>query len=529
MGMRTQLFKMIPWQGGLHTSVEISEVQPNELVQAENILFAESGSRHIREGINQDWDDQSNSTESIIGLHDFWYGSASRTNKRIAVTDGKKVYPYSSSGVRSADIFTGTAWSNSITKVSMVTFNNTCIIAVDGDSNVMKKYDGTTFADLGGTPPVASICREHLGRLWTNDKTNLDRLHYSTTANAEQWNGSGDSGALDIGVGDGDPDGITAIFPTFKGILFVAKRTKLYKVVGYTPEEFQVILVSSGIGCPSHNSIALIDQDDMFFVSERGVHSIAATDTYGDFQATYLSSPIQKDFNDRATKSRLKYVWGAYASNINSYAIALTDDNYSATENKAIWLYNIPLKSWYYWPNISCQSLITASDSDQKRFYIGSNVTRVYKTLTGLRYDQNTSGTDTSIPMRVKTGMIYPDGNPYTMKAFRKFCLFYKPRGTHTITVSLKVDNHAAQSLSFSDTSGADTLGVSFTLGTSTLGSQSVPGAYTFPIEGYGRGIQITITQTGVLSQADVDIQGFAIEWEPAEAQQLVITNAAST
>lgn len=517
MSLRTKLFQQFPWIGGVNTSLDESTIPVNQLTLAENCVFGTRGSRKKREGVDFDWDGETSGTDTIIGLHDFWFGATARSQRIVGVTDGKKVYSYDG-GTRSADLFAGTAWGSNVSQSSFETLNNLCIFAVDGVGNVMKKWSGSgNIADLAGTPPLASICRQHLGRLWTNDKTNPDRLHYSTTANPEEWGGVGDSGAIDIGVGDGDPEGITAIFPAFKGDLFVAKRTKLYRISNYTPETFQITLVSSGIGCESHNSVATVDQDDIVFVSSRGIHSLSTTANYGDFQGAYLSTDIQLTFNEDFMRARLKNCKGAYLSEINSIAFAFTEEKYGIAANNSIWLYNLPLKAWYNWPDISCESLIVANDVDRKRFYIGSETTRVAKSFTGNKYDISETGTFTSIQFRVATGVLFLDDNPYTVKGFKRFVLYYKPVGTHTITVDVKVDSFSAQGFSYSGTSSNALLGSTFILGTSVLGVTGVMSPYSQSIDGYGRGLKVTITQSG--TNEEVEIQGFGVEYEGPSTQ----------
>jgi hypothetical protein len=498
MAYRTQLFQQIPWQGGLNTSQDESMIPPNQLTNANNVVFDTRGSRKKRDGIKHNWDDVTSGSVSIIGLHDFWYGTSSKTQRLISVGNNRTVRSYNAGTATSLTV-SGTAWSGTLTSCSMVTFNNLCIVAVSGSGNVVKKYSGSgDVEDLDGTPPEASILCSHLGRLWTNDKTNKDRIHCSPTHDHTKWNGSGDSWAFDIGVGDGDPDGVTAMV-SFKGNLFIFKRNKLYRMTGYSPETFTFELVSSGVGCISHNSIALIDQDDVYFVSTRGVHSLNATQAYGDFQGAFLSYDIQRTFNDSISRSRLQFSWGAYLDNINSFALALSTSGSST--NDVIYLYHIPLKAWYVWP--------------KKRFYLGSNVTRVSKTFNGTNYDISTSGTNTAIQFRVTTGLIFPDNNPYTAKAFKRFILYYKPSGTHSITATIRVDNKSLNSenaISFTNTSSSALLGSTFTLGVSLLGSSAVVGPYSMSIEGIGRGFKVDLTQTGTDEQ--IEIQGFAVEYE---------------
>jgi hypothetical protein len=530
MPLRTTLFQQFPWVGGLNTSIDESLIPPNQLTVADNVIFDTRGSRKKRDGVRFNWDTGTNSSHTIIGLHDYWFGATTRVQKLVGVSSNGTIYSYTG-GTRSTLTDSGTAYSGTLTTCSVITFNNKAIIAVDGGSNVLKYWDGSgNIQDLPGTPPKASILREHIGRIWCNDKENPDRLHYSPVADHTKWLGAGDSGAIDIGVGDGDPEGITAIFPSFKGDLFVAKRTKLYRITGYAPELMQIQLISSGVGCVSHNSIAQIDQDDCMWVSDKGVHSLAATANYGDFTSNYVSIDIQKTFNDDFDRSRLKYCWGAYLPTINSVAFTFTEEsglnrvNTTNTINNAVYLYNIPLKAWYRWPDVSCQSLVVANDSDKKRFYFGTHTTRVSKSFNGTNYDIDSAGTHTAIRFRIVTGLIFPDSNPYTIKGLKRFVIYYKPRGSHTVSVNVKVDNLSldpANSLNFSETSSSDLLGSTFILGTSILGYDVSLGPYTRHIDGFGRGCKITIEQNGI--DEEVEIQGFALEFEAAGTNSEVV------
>jgi hypothetical protein len=528
MPQRTQLFQVMPWDGGLNTSVDESMIAPNQLTVADNVVFGTRMSRKKREGINHDWDDASSGSTSILGLHDFWYGSSgTRTQKRVAVASDGTVYSYSSSGARTTVTDGGTAYTGTVISVSMATFGNKVFIAAQNaaGTNVLKYWDGSgDVEDVPGDPPKASILRVAFGRILCNDVSNKDLLHYSPVGDYTQWNGADDSGAIPIEEGDGDPEGITAIFPSFKGNIFVAKRTKLYRVPGELfPDASPIIKITDGIGCVSHNSCVPIDQDDVFFVSERGVHSLAATDQYGDFSSSFVSVDIQKTFTDEIDNSRLKYVWGAYLPALNSVAFTFTEEtnlNRALTSNavnNTLYLFNIPGKAWYRWPDLPCQSIIAANDSDQKRFYLGTHTTRVSKCFNGSNYDVSAAGTNTAIRYKLQTGQLFPDSSPYTIKGLKRFILFYRPRGTHTISATIKVDNiplDNENTLSFSETGSSNVLGSVLTLGSAVLGYDFVLGPYTRHIDGVGRGLRLTIEQNGI--DEEVEIQGFAIEYEPA-------------
>ncbi|MCB0156472.1 MAG: hypothetical protein KDF65_16865, partial [Anaerolineae bacterium] len=341
-----------------------------------------------------------------------------------------------------------TDWNGTFTITSITTttiVNDT--VTFTGNTSVGEVAYADASIDVDGFAPKASIIRKHLGKLWANDKEDPDRLHYSATFNGSKWLGIDDSGAIDIGVGDGDPEGIVAIFPTFRGELFVAKKTKLYRVSGFDPASFSVTLVSSGIGSVSHEAIATVDDQDIVFVSERGVHSLASTDQFGDFESKFLSGDIQKSFNDDWDRDRLDYIKCRYISNLNSIAFAVSDesltilqDNNNNISNNSLWLYHLPSQSWYRWPDISCEALTLANDEDKLRFYIGTKDGRVGKTFTDQLSDTNTAGDSSPINMKMSTGNILINPLPQQIKAFKKFSMIYRKKGVHTVTVTIKID-----------------------------------------------------------------------------------------
>lgn len=656
MPIKSQLFSQFPWIGGLNTSVDPGQVAPNQLIQADNVVFSTSGSRRKRDGIDFSFDDATATDVDIVGGFDYWYDSNGVKNQiyvvvksngviekcttsgaRTQISSGAQVqeitvqaksnfsdadyflldsasgtdyfvwYDTTGSGVApsvsgrtgievsasdavsasdvalatataldassdfvatssgavvtitdstagkvgdaedgsglSGFIYTvtqpgGSNWT-SPAKVSFVTFNNRLFLAADGPTNKIKVWDGSgTCYDLEddpligeGVPPNASLLGVHLGRMWTNEKTRPDRIHYCETFNHLEWQGYGDSGAIDVGLGDGDPEGITAIFPPFRGALHVAKKTKLYRIVNQFPETFQVITVTGGLGCVSHNSVATVDQTDIIFVSLRGVHSLVATNEFGDFNSRYLSADIQKTFTDEFDQSNLELCQALYLSQINSYVFAVTDNSVNSAINSAVYLYNIPLNSWYRWTLDSTlstygfRSIWKARDSDRERFYIGSRQNKIGQALTGNFNDTAPNSVEAPILFIVKTGFIYVDQNIYSQKAFKRFSLVYAPIGAHEVTVSLTIDDFDSQALSYTGEGEGAALNVDFILDQSILEPISIVNPQTISIEGLGRGVQITITQTGL--QESIEIQGFHLEFVSAgRIQQTSFTTA---
>ncbi len=602
----------IPWTGGVNSSVDPGVLPANDLQQADNVVFATSGSRVKREGIsyfdtaipavikrsssgttrtlqfassvniaspadailvsgehikvtlagNSIYNTTDGTISSIttttitndtvsytfsgatsvtealtadttatvvrakpyLAVHDFWYYSAGnqvKTQELIAVNANGLLFKYDAGGRRTQVPRSGSGATTlaitTLTNCDLRTYNNKLIWSMSGIGNTPKYYDPNTaveWKDLPGAPD-GQYMQEHIGRLWMDDKTTLDRLHFSTTFDETEWLGIGDSGAIDIGIGDGDPIGISAIVPPFKGRLLVGKGRAVYQILGDAPEDFQVAPLAGGQGIESHRACVAVELDDVYFMSQRGVHSVVATDQFGDFSGKFLSKRIQPTYNSWA-RSRVKFSQGAYLASINSVAWAVSENGQS--QHNALWLFNptIPnedgeLGVWYRWPDVAAQCLCIRKDNSEERLVCGTDESRVLIFQNDTYTDYGTDG----IPFRIKTGAIYVDGNPQTIKAFKKLFMFFKPRGRFNFTAYFKVDNAPAQAVAFAQSASGDELGTTFVLGSSVLGSNNILAPFAKDVYGHGRGFTLEIFQTGAAAQ--VEIYGFAVEYEAAD------------
>lgn len=402
-----------------------------------------------------------------------------------------------------------------VEQINSIVFNNKAIFTFN-DLNVLPIYyrpeTSSKYQKLLNAPD-ASLMTSHLSRLWCNDKSDPHRLHYSTTGNDEEWNGVGDSGAIDVFPGDGDPVGITNIF-TYKGVLMVQKKNSIYRLTGDTPETFRLDAVSKGLGAEAPMAVN-VDQDDVVFVSRRGFHSAQATIQFGDISSKFLSAKIQNTFNTWQA-SRLQFVQGAWVPELNSLAFAVTA---SGSTNNEVWLYNVEVQAWYRWPSISCQALSTRLFGNQTKLVFGTTDGRIIQAQNGDFEDFS----GTAYPYKVRTGRIYPGGNPNSTKAFKRVGFVYKPIGDFSFSVRVKIDNGATQALTFSQESTTEKLGVDFILGQSVLGFDSVLSPYLNSIDGYGRGLTLELDQTSLDQQ--VEIYGFIIEYEEEGFRQEVKTD----
>ena len=492
-------------------------------VSTTTITYTFSGATSVSESSTADTGIVVTKSSNVLACIDFWYyDTTSHTKLQTVVqaTDQALFFRHDSAGRRTqitkdagAAAITGT-----LTSVDLLPFNEKLIITMSGYGNTPKIFApavDNAWRDLGGSPPDAEFMREHQGRIWMNDKLNLDLLHFSATFDETLWKGVGDSGALPVSQGDGDPVGISAIYPPFKDMLIIGKGNKAYKMVGFAPEEYQIVPLSTGIGAISHQSCVAVDLDDVVFASRRGFHTAVATDTTGDFESNFLSKNIQPSFN-RFKPSRLQFIRGVYIPTLNSiaYAVSEAEDTY----HTSLWLYNVEYKAWYRWPNANAQSVCKWLDTTTKeRLLFGNNAGR----LVAAQNSTNTDFATTATAFRVKSGQIYVDNNPQTMKAFKKLSLLFKPRGDYAFQVYFKVDNYPVQALNFEQSAGSATLGTTLVLGTSVLASENVLAPFTRDIEGYGRGCSIEVLQSALSAQ--VELYGMMIEYENIDIADEVV------
>lgn len=406
--------------------------------------------------------------------------------------------------------YTGTYELISCSPTSLATVT----YAISGHILTQSPTADTLFA-IGAFAPLAQNLRQHLGALWCDDKTSLDALHYSGR-NQYSWsiNGTSDglAGETLVGDGDGDPAGISGIAPSFQGILFVGKRTKLYRidVPATNPpvlDNLTITKVSDDIGFLSHQSVCAVEQTDLVFASERGLHSMTTTNAYGDFLSSYLSMDINRTFSKEFTDVRKPFIKVVYVPEISGILMAVSDN--LGNFNNAVYGYNLDNKRWYRWTGIEAESMCTSLDNSVRTLYLGGYRGRLLSTLGDLDFDIGYNGQNLTIPSVVRTGLLYM-GNTSSLKLFKEVRVFLAPQPNFSLIVTVKVDNQAPQSFNFTSQFSSIPLG-EMVLGFDPLGKTSVSEPYALPLDGQGRAIQVTFSQNDTSSP--IALLGYAVDY----------------
>lgn len=182
-------------------------------------------------------------------------------NAYFVVVSGQGKMMYENAGGWTS-IATGLS-TNTLTYWDWVSFNDT-MIACSGKNNP-KKWDGTTFADVAGSPPKARFVTQHVADylFMAGHTSNPSQIRYSDTATHAVWPVGN---TLEIGRNEGQ---IITGLQKFGDATVVFKENSIWTVSGTTPTDFSLHPTPSEVGCIAPNSITLTDSG-IFFWSEAG-------------------------------------------------------------------------------------------------------------------------------------------------------------------------------------------------------------------------------------------------------------------
>lgn len=467
------------------------------LIEAENVFYELSGGMRKIGGLEKLNDTEIESGEEIRGIFDFWRQGTlgSPTQKRV-IFAGTKILADDADGSFAA---IGTGLTDDAVP-SFCTFADDLILSNDAVADVPMKWDQTTFANLGGSPPNFAFCVEHKNRIFAAGVASApSTLYYSVLGDHEDWSGSGSGNIM---IGDNDGDVITGL-KSFQGNLIVFKGPNMgsiHRITGSTNSDFAQQVIVRGVGSVNHNAIFDMPQDIGFVWSDGTIRSIRTTDRFGDFEQGSLSIPINTFLRDSVNQNGLKKCWAATDPGRNQAVITLPI-NSSSVPNFALMLdYRFERVRFAKWTAVNAYSVARVRDpgnnSLHNLFYgyadgfvrIGNGATR---TIDG----------STAISSTIQTPhMLY--GSYSKLKTLRAVGIGVRPRGNYSMTFGWFRDNNAKQTATVTQ-GGGDVLGPAddnaFTLDTSVLGGNRFAQRWIDLTEGdEGRSFSYEVSNSGV-------------------------------
>lgn len=524
------------FKGGYATDLAPQVRELNFLARAENVIYELSGAARKVGGGARINSTQISGGPDVVGMYDFHRGggAAAFTQQFVLVTGDSKIYKEDMDGVY--DDITGAA---SITANTIPVFAQATDLLTIWTSNndAPLKYNQTgNVASLGGTPPVGRGMVFHANRGWAwGANANASRLYYSASGNIEDWTG-GDTGSIDIDPEDGDRIvGATS----HKQNLIIFKgpnRGSIHVISGTTVSTFaRTVLVSfQGEAIQTHNSIIPV-ADDVWFMTDIGIRSLAATQKFGNFQGAVLTRFLRGYFETSLNRSRLDRVWGVDYHHKGAACWAVTA--VGASENNQIFGLSYQrneeegLKAFTWKPN-NCISIATRDNpsSGIQEFCIGRTNGYV------LRFNQPNRAleTSTAYTFRITTpsillGAVDSQGKPKGDQpvTLQRLWMRSQPLGDWNVSVSLTRDDLHTTAYNFNQGSGSiftmnDSVlgnGVALTGDEDVLGGGNLKVTYSDPpVAGECRSLTLDITQGGL--NQDANIYEIGVDWTPAGSSE---------
>lgn len=461
--------KIFPYDGAFDATKNPILISPKDVVDSDNIVYTTYSTKKLRPGITLTVDSSPNLSKSILAQFDFWRLG----NRRVVYWDGKKIYAVEpESGEKQC--ISGMLSLPENEAVTFTVFNGLLLIFFSGGQQPVLYWTMSgSLQVLSPNCPNAAFGVVWLNKLWVPDPTVPGRVFGSQSGDPTDFIGNTDSPDVvvqDLDVGDGDPEGITSIFPPFFGSLYVSKRLSVYRLTPVTLADgsiaFSQSKISDGTGCISHSCVVAAE-GNIFFPSDWGWHTFKSTTMLSEIDTDLLSRDIQPLWVNDTNFSQSKYFQASYDRELNSILCIYASG--SSTYPDSLWGFSFVAKKWYRWSGYNQTSICRYVEPGGKRM----------RTLVG-SFDGRTGMIDSSINKDhgvpfgcfIQSGLICPGGTPDEDYVFNAIAPLFVPQVSGKFRVTYKIDGRTMESKDFdmTQTDVGGELGVDFIPGITPLG-----------------------------------------------------------
>ena len=546
----TDALQMYPWPMNLSTNADPMQIRPTSVQQNINTVYKGTRDNPGGVGTRPGLDRQALSATIQIGLDsgtapdilfavDYWANVSSAKQARfVAVTADFRVFADNYSGAWATEL-TGSAVtldSYGEGEITSSVMNEDLILGLKDSTDsivVWEAQDTSTLRPLSSTTGFSGVIsgaffqgiarcwltQQHQSRLfYAGDPQNPDRLYFSKAFFYNQFDvtGTNPAGFLDVFPGDGDSNGVTAIFPSLNSQeLYIAKRRKLYKIITSDPNPnlWGIVRVSGEIGCVNHNTAKTLDQRDIFFESDLGVHSllqvIAGTEI---LDGTLASYSITRDFREVIQGSSKGAHSAVYDPERNLYILTAKSSN--ASNFNLIYVFDNETKAWSTWETdaaVQFNYITTRFDKETGRtiLYVCSNDGWMNEFCEKYKDDLGNN----SINTQIRSALLFPQQTFLKETNFTDCYVLARATGTTDVSITYRIDSQQSQTVTSSiialggNTLGTTVLGPMFVLGIAR-GVRPIP----FKLAGVGYTIEITLTQNEL--GKNIEFYGLIIKFQ---------------
>jgi hypothetical protein len=533
----------LPARGGLNSDADQVMLTPTDLSEASNIEYGTFGSRKKRGGttISHGTATLSGTAATISAIADFWrFGTSASPIQSIvlvaATVSAGAIYKCDAGGTVTS---LKAPWSAG-GRVPSITIAAGRAIFSDGTDTV-QSYDQTSVSTLSTTMPVFGACRYHLRRLFyfglSGSATKSSTVGYTAAGDVSDATGS-DTGSFIFNEDDGDA--VKGVSDPWRERLYVFKgptRGSVHYIAGTGPSDFSKGVVFARAAPSMGHASVITTENDIYWMSRYGFHSMQATQKYGDVEMAYISQPIQSAFN-AINIGRLIQASGFShpTRNIVGWAVSTGTDSTSGGQNTQLFVYNTLLSYWAVWTfaggwaPASCAVVLSPlsgaggttaitgpfqSDAFQISAFqtvaqvaLQANAVLAFGDYGGKVHigDQDSTKADLvaagttayGCTVSVPTMLTLPGKDAVTEAAFSGITSFIRPTTQATCSLTVTVDGRA----------------MSYQI---DLSNSAVPYVDT-PLEGdTGRAIKLSWVHSQAIG--DFHLLGYALRYTPAETQ----------
>lgn len=267
--------------GGWNSTDDDTDIADNQMADGSQNVIASVSKTTLRKGYAKDNSTAIVASQSVTSIFD-------GVNDIMVTTSDGQIWERSGAGSYTSR---GTGFANSA--INWVSYNSLDIFC-DG-TNTPRKWNGTTLATLGGSPPsgdFAVIFREHMF-IFDRD---TGEARFSEQGDIETWPTTNS-----IQVDKNTREKNRAAISTRDRIV-IWKQRSIHHIAGFDKLDFERIPISEGIGCVSHaaaihltgspnpqwNGLYWVDQEGYYFSPDLGVSCIKISDLPGrSIQASF--------------------------------------------------------------------------------------------------------------------------------------------------------------------------------------------------------------------------------------------------
>lgn len=436
------------------------------LNDAENCLYELDGAPRKMEGMDKNYAAALESGADISGVFDCWFtGTAGSPAQHRIMHIGTKIKKDDADD-SFTDLFTGLT-AGSLPDYTMMED----LLIMSNEDEVPKSWDGTTAQNLAGSPPQFSFSCVHKQKLWAAGvNAAASTLYYTANNDPTDWSGAG-SGTLLVNPDDGDR--ITGII-SWRDSLWVFKgpyKGSIHRITGSAPtgsDAFAIVPFATGIGSINHHSIVQYANDVAFMWQNGAIHSLSATDKFGDFEQASMTVPIRQYLHDNLNRTALGQTRAVNWQEHNILLFFVPTGSSTTPNMTLMYDYRFEPGRWAKWSKFTdIKSAAEAYDASTGFMRIIAGCGDGFLRTFG-EDDRVVDGSE-SIPYVVRTPYLQYE-IPELFKTIEGGSVVLNPKTSIGGTFGWSRDNNSSQSITFTAESPGVKLGT-FLLGTDKLGN----------------------------------------------------------